>query len=166
MTDDKQQDQEALNAFELQELKVRNRWIKEFSKWCFKIKETDIYTNYDLDITGHTYMVYKFELKERGDNYSIYQYSGRSWIEQTKLDYFKLCYKSNPNIHCKYFIYFKDGWISYDITNRIKVRTSEVLHVFPVNLPSTTLGTSYGRTKYVAQLACNLMEYEDKIYVY
>jgi hypothetical protein len=157
-----------MDAFQEQEEKIRNRFIKDFNRLFICIKPTeDTYSNYDLDSTGHTKMVYKWELKERSEKYSIHQYSGRTWIEKTKLDFFKKCINENPNVHCRYFIYFPDGWISYDISGRFKVSSSEVLHVFMTNgLPSTTMGNeSYKRQKMVGQLAANILEYEDKIHV-
>jgi hypothetical protein len=153
--------------FEIQEQQSRQKFIQLLGKWFYKIKPSeDPYSHYDLDATGNSFTVYKIELKERSDKYSLREYSGRTWIEDTKLNYFKSCFKHNPNIRCLYFVFFKDGYISYDITGRLQAGTSEVLYTFMVTLPSQTLGTCYGRQKWVGQLAANPIEYQDKIFCY
>ena len=157
-----------MDTFMEQEQKIRNQFIQTFKKWFFAVKETtDPYCQYDLDATGNTYTKYKFELKERGDKYSIHDYSGKTWIEKTKIDYFKEVLEKNPEIQIRYFVYFKEGYISFDINNRFKVFSSEVLHSFrTMGIPSTTLGDTYKIQKHMCSLAANIIEYADKIVVY
>lgn len=154
-------------TFEEYELIGRKKFTNDYQKYFQRIEaETDQYSNFDLMATGYTKRVYKIEIKVRGDNYSIYQYSGRSWIEKVKIEYFRLQYKENPNIICLYVVYFNDGCCIYDMTGRIAVGSSEVLHIFMVGgMPSSTAGQSYSRQKLVGQLALNPVEYQDKLYV-
>jgi len=156
-----------MTTFEEQEQKVRTRFIQRFKKWFLAVKETDLYCQYDLDVTGNTYTKYKFEIKERGEKYSIHEYSGKTWIEKSKIEYFKKVLEEDPSIEIRYFVYFPDGYISFDINSRFKVLSSEVFYSFrTMGIPSTTLGESYKVQKHMCSLAANKIEYADKIVVF
>lgn len=153
-------------TFKQLEEKSRQRFVDELGKYFKKIIPTENrYDKYDLDATGQTNTRFKIEIKERGDKYSVYTHSGSTFMEDVKRDYFKECIKYDKDIVCIYFIFFKDGWISFNINERFKAGTSEILYSFGFNMPNINRTTYSIVEKKVCELRYN-NEYKDRMKVY
>ena len=132
-----------------------------------------------IDLSGFTYNnknsvlnpIY-IELKERSNEYSIqyldeniYCVSGGTYLEAIKLDYFIELYKSNSEAKIIYFNFFQDGYISYDITNRLKNKTSETLFSFYPKVRKNNYNSEI-KTKKMYSLCFNSTDYNDKMLLY
>lgn len=153
----------------IQEKKVRNMFINQFKDYFKSIEELSISSS--MDLSGLTYSTLNgltttyIELKERSNKYSVYTLSGSTYLEHIKLKEFNRLYKLNNQSKLVYFNYFMDGYISFDITNRIKARTSEVLAIYYLHLKSDNYG-GYSKTKEVHTISYNPTDYNDKLIVY
>jgi len=106
-----------------------------------------------------------FEIKNR-QRYRVADWTGSTYIEKHKRDKFREFYEENRDFDLIYICFYKDGWVSFDVNNRIKATTSEWLATYVKYLPSTTsINTGY-REKEVAELRYNNNDYNDKIGYY
>lgn len=154
-----------LNAFQIQENKTYERFKRDFGKWFKAMEQAVEFAHYDVRATGHTGIIYLIELKER--EYSMFKISGSTYIEETKTKFFTDVHRMFPAYKLLYFNYYLDeGYISFDINSRIDNHSSELLHVFIINLPAKTYGGTYTKNKWVSSLAANPIEYSDKVFVY
>jgi hypothetical protein len=153
------QDRITQDRINRQENKIRDRWIKENQNRFAKITTCNIDSSHDIDCTGFSTndgvaLIYRIELKERTE--SITKYSGSTWIEQKKLKHFRDIWTYSGNaIQCLYAIYFCDGYIEFNLSNRFKIITSEVLYFFCVPQKYCTYGDSKIVNKWFASLIYN-----------
>lgn len=113
-----------MNNFQYDDLQGRNKFKQDFNKY-YIIKDTSEFDITDVQMTActnstnnsATSITYEVEIKKR--NYNIDVLSASTMIEATKLNYFRQLHKEEPNKCLIYFNYYNDGWIAFDITNRL-----------------------------------------------
>lgn len=129
--------QEEINIrIDQQEKTDREQFIQLFAGW-FKTL-TQLPNNSSIDLSGITTtgQMCFVEIKERDDIenpcFQICYLSGATYIEKTKLDYFKDLHKTYPTAKLVYINFFKssNSYLSFDITSRLKNRSSEILASF------------------------------------
>jgi hypothetical protein len=153
-----------MNNYEADDLIGRNRFKEEFgSHYIFQ--DTTEFAHTDIMMTACTKsLCYNTEIKNR--NYSIDEIADSAILEKIKLDAFREQYRKDCNRCLIYFNYFTDGWVAYDMTNRIRYaeglnKTNTML------LPATTSEDNGAKEKEVVYLCrTNNMYVQDKIRCY
>ena len=152
--------EENLRAIQLREDQVREKFTNQFGFMFSSMQwSTNFYEGYDLlatSIHGEQYVV---EIKQRGLNKSICNFSGHTYLELPKktvmvqlYDYYvKVKHMPCNAVKCILFVYYPDGWLAYNISKRIE-RNSIDLNVFQTNMQSSTMNGGYMKSKDVSSL--------------
>jgi len=137
-------------TIEQQENAVREKFITMFNSNFKSIIPVEyLFSHYDLDCITNNNIHKYIELKERGEAYNLTEYYYRAIIEEEKIEFFKKVWQNSPEIQCLYFNFFYDGFICYNITNRIIEKennhSSVALNTYTrKNMPDRTInGISY-----------------------
>ena len=156
--------------FEEDDIKGRERFISLFKNYFKSLDQLEAYNSMDLSGITKTGIKTFIEVKIRGCEYSVdrskkYPISGSTWIEETKMDEFKRLFKQDPNLKLVFICFFGDcyDYISFDVTNRLKARTSEVLYKFESNQQKNNY-TNEKKDKYYYSFCFNSEDYDDKLF--
>ena len=124
-----------MNNFQKDDLKGRDRFKDDFKNY-YMFEDTNEYAHTDLMMTGCcNNSCYSTEIKNR--SYCLTEISGSTYIEKIKLDYFREQYKQDEKRQLIYFNYYPDGWIAFNMSDRI--RYDEGLdNNINIQLPQTT----------------------------
>lgn len=152
-----------MNNFETDDLIGRKKFKQDFRKH-YIMQDTQEYDHTDIMLTACTTgCIYNTEIKNR--SYSIDEIGNSSYLEKTKLDYFREQYRHDSSICYVYFNYYSDGgWIAFDMSNRIKYglgldKQSQML------LPATSSYDNGSKMKDVISLSyTNSIYVQDKMY--
>lgn len=107
-----------MNNFQYDDLQGRNQFKQDFNKY-YIIKDTTEYASTDVQLTACTNSTITYEVEIKKRNYNIDVLSASTMIEATKLNYFRQLHKNNPEICLIYFNYYNDGYIAFDMSNRL-----------------------------------------------
>lgn len=152
-------------------MNTQKNTITEFGKYFKKIVNTndwDIYCGHDYEATGLTTsnMIAKIFIEEKcRKKYDIFQYSAATIIEKVKYDHYVRLLNDNPNCIILFNVFSADGWIVYNITNRLRDK-KYVWNWQERLLPDNT---QFRSSRYVYKLSDTLAwnkNYKDKINLY
>jgi hypothetical protein len=146
-----------------QEKKARRLFINWFSDKVFVsiAKNPNLTDHYDLVCVDKNSKKYLVGLKIRDFKLKTYcnGYNSGFFIEEAKIDFFKECRIGMPNMICLYFNFLNDGYICFNITNRIieteKNHSSTILETYGRWLPNETIGDNSLEWKMVNELRPN-----------
>jgi hypothetical protein len=145
-----------------QERKIRDRFLYENDNYrnYSRIYETPIFCRYDLELTTLSGVKELIELKER--NYKINTYSASTWSERGKTQQLMKLWQNDKTTVVWFVVYYQNGVIWFNLSQRFLVQTSEILAFFPFNTNYTTIAPSYEVEKWFCSLRFS-QDYGDKI---
>jgi hypothetical protein len=145
-----------------QERKIRDRFLYENDNYrnYSRIYETPIEARHDLETINSEGTKEIIELKER--NYKVNQYSASTWSEKTKTQHLMKLWQNDKTIVVWFVVYFTNGCIWFNLSNRFAVMTSEILAFFPIWQNDTTIAPSHEVEKWFCSLRFS-QDYGDKI---
>jgi len=153
-----------MNKFNRDDLLGRDRFKSDFGN-NYQFEDTSEYAHTDIMMTACTNnSCYSTEIKNR--SYLLKEISGSTWLENIKLEAFREGYRDDEDRCLIYFNYYPDGWIGFDMTNRI--RYNEGLgNEFDMELPTTTSYNNGIKNKTIISICyTNNMLVQDKICIY
>ena len=107
-----------MNNFKKDDAIGRVRFKSDFNDY-FMMEDTSKYAHTDIMMTGRSKNIcYSTEIKNR--SYCLQDISGSTYLEETKLDAFRQQYNEDNDRCLIYFNYYPDGWIAFDMSNRIR----------------------------------------------
>jgi hypothetical protein len=114
---------------------------------------------------GGQYFIIEFKIR----NTDARQYSGRTLIENSKIEALKEIWKTNPGIQILYICYFNDFCLSFNLSQRFKQGcNSDILSAYDLNCKRSMYNTDqqYDTSKRVNFLAFSAEVWRDKIIQY
>lgn len=154
-----------MDRFDKLDQKGRKMFEKHFIKYIKHIVGTDKFCHHDVDITGKTGSVSSIEIKTCIDDKFIEDYTGRTIINQMKVNHFREMLIQEPHRKLLFARYFTDGLILLDISKRIEINAGDL------NIRSLAIGynTVYDNNETKKDYDIAYLVYNssyDKIYKY
>jgi hypothetical protein len=153
-----------MNNFQEDDAIGRSKFKTDFGHY-YKFQDTQEFDHTDLYMTGCSNGCrYDVEIKNR--SYCIDEISDSTIMEKIKLDHFREVYRQDNDRCLIYFNYMLDGYISYDMTGRIKYNEG-LCNTGTMMLPATTSEDNGLREKAIVGLCYTTSMYiNDKIKYY